>query len=276
MALNTIEPENKQRTSDDWDRLVLKNVSKQFSSRTGPPVVVLDEINFDIARGEFVCVLGPSGCGKTTLLNLIAGFEHPSTGSVGYDRRPINGPGPDRVVVFQDASDALFPWMTVIENAVFGPTMQGVAKADATKRANHYLELVGLAEHRWKYPHQLSGGMKQRLQIARALACEPEIMLMDEPFAALDAINKRILQQELSRIWSETRKTIFYITHDIAESMQLATQIMVMTAGPAAGIKYTTNVDLERPRSSVDAKFQSVSLKIESLLEEEVTRIRAE
>lgn len=259
-----------------WNRLVLDGVSKSFPSRQGPGPLVLDGINLELHRGEFLCVLGPSGCGKTTLLNIIAGFEQPTTGTVAYDNRPIEGPGPDRVVVFQDPASALFPWMTALENTLFGPTMQGVPKEEAAARAQRYLTLVGLHEHQWKYPHQLSGGMKQRLQIARALACEPEIMLMDEPFAALDAINKRILQLELSRIWSETKKTIFYITHDIAEAMQLATRLMVMTAGPNGRIKFTVELDLERPRSAADPRFQGIQAQVEAMLEEEVTRVRGD
>lgn len=225
-----------------WKRLLVQGVSKQFSS--GP--YILKDINLAFGRGSFVCILGPSGSGKSTLLDMIAGFEQPTSGSVSYDERAIVGPGPDRVVVFQDVANALFPWLNVLEHVEFGLTR--LARGERRRRALDAIELVGLNNHVEKFPSELSGGMKQRVQIARGLAMDPEMLLMDEPFGALDAITRRNLQLEMRQLWLRTGKTIIFVTHDISESLLLATDIVVLSMGPNAHVKdLLTKADIPQP-----------------------------
>src|SRR6185312_11314695 len=232
----------RQIARTDWSALRLVQVGKQFEGMSGDLHSAVNAIDLEIRRGDFYCLLGPSGCGKSTILNLIAGLGKPTTGAVEIVgpnaawRAPIEAPGTDRMMIFQDASAALFPWLNVEENVLFGPRLTGKAD-DYRAKLKIYLKMVGLIEHAAKFPFELSGGMKQRLQIARSLVMHPEILLMDEPFAALDAITKRSLQIELSRIWAETHNTIVYITHDLIEALLLGTRIAVMTPGPAASIK---------------------------------------
>jgi NitT/TauT family transport system ATP-binding protein len=223
-----------------------------------------------VRRGEFYCLLGPSGCGKSTVLNLIAGFLQPSAGAIRMGDRPIVAAGTDRVVVFQDATNALFPWLRTQENVEFGLSIQGMAPDDAAERAREYLDLVGLREHAHKFPYELSGGMKQRCQLARALVIEPEVLLMDEPFAALDSITKRILQAELLRIWRQVGMTIVYITHDLGEAVLLGERVAVMRRGPGSSIKEEFVVDLPYPRKPTDAAIAAVYARIEASLQEEV------
>ena len=213
-----------------WTEVRVANVSKQFGSGPG----VLKDINLRIKKGSFVCVLGPSGCGKSTLLDILAGFEVPTKGLVSYDERAILGPGPDRVVIFQDISNALFPWLTVQENVQFG--LKAMPVGDRHKLSREAIALVGLTGHESKFPSELSGGMKQRAQIARGLVMDPEVLLMDEPFGALDALTRQKLQMELKALWARTGKTIVFITHDAAEAVTLATDIVVLSAGPEASI----------------------------------------
>ncbi|VTU37646.1 Taurine import ATP-binding protein TauB [Variovorax sp. PBL-H6] len=193
-------------------------------------VQALEPISLDIAEGEFTCLLGPSGCGKSTLLNILAGFEQPTTGQALMDAMPVRGPDPRRGVVFQQG--ALFTWMSVRDNVAFGPLATGKSADEAARIAARYLEMVGLTGFARRYPYELSGGMQQRVGIARALANDPEILLMDEPFAALDAQTRELLQEEIRRIWHETRKTVLWITHSIDEALFLATHIVVMSARP--------------------------------------------
>jgi NitT/TauT family transport system ATP-binding protein len=240
--------------------------------------MAVQNVNVDIHRGDFYCLLGPSGCGKSTILNLVAGFEAASHGTIrieGADTAgswtiPIDGPETDRTVIFQDASAALFPWLNVEENILFGPKLSGVAGSDYRDKLKSYLRMVGLTQHARKFPFELSGGMKQRVQIARALIVEPEILLMDEPFAALDAITKRQMQQELGRIWQETHKTIIYVTHDIIEALLLGNRVAVMTTGPGARIKEEISIDLPRPRSSNTIEFVTFARRLEVMIEEEI------
>lgn len=213
-----------------WGELRVVNVNKRFDS--GP--WVLKDIDLRIKKGSFLCVLGPSGCGKSTLLDMLAGFERPTTGVVSYDTRPIVAPGPDRVVIFQDISNALFPWLTVQENVQFG--LKQMPAADRDKLSREAIALVGLAGHERKFPSELSGGMKQRAQIARGLVMDPEVLLMDEPFGALDALTRQKLQLELKALWARTGKTIVFITHDSAEAITLASDIVVLSAGPEAHV----------------------------------------
>jgi len=237
----------------------LRNVSKSFDGdgRAGGAYTALDRLDLDVREGEFFCLLGPTGCGKSTVLHLIAGFDMPSAGSVEVRDHPVAGPGADRGVVFQTEL-ALFPWLTVEENVSFGLRMRG---ADAGERAailDRNLELVGLSKHRRKFPRELSGGMKQRVQIARALANDPDILLMDEPFGALDAQTRRRMQEEVVRIWTEARKTVVFITHDIGEAIWLADRIGVMTRGPAARVKEIVDVKLARPRPAMTPEFAEI------------------
>jgi len=227
---------------------------------------VLAGIDLEIGQGELFCLLGASGCGKTTLLNILAGFETPSAGELRLDGAPIRRAGRDRVVFFQNADAALFPWLTAEENVAFGLRIQGVPAARRAEIVEHYLRLVGLWDDRAKYPRQLSGGMKQRIQIARGLAIDPAILLMDEPFAALDAITRRLMHAELLRVWKATGKTIVFVTHDVGEAIVLADRIGVMTRGPAATLKAVLPVELPRPRDLADPSFAKTYGRVEALL----------
>ena len=225
--------------------LQVRGVSKRFNTKRSD-TLALSDINLDVAEGEFVCVVGPSGCGKSTLLNVVAGFEAPDEGEVLTSGIPIRGAGPDRVVVFQEA--ALFPWMNVRANIEFGLKLAGVTKQERRDRASEYLKLVGLEPFERAFVHELSGGMKQRVQIARSLAVDPRILLMDEPFAALDAQTRDVLQEELQSIWQRTGKTILFITHNVREAVLLADRVIVMSPSPGR-IKREITIGLEHPRS---------------------------
>ncbi|MFI0448833.1 ABC transporter ATP-binding protein [Actinomadura sp. 6N118] len=204
-------------------------------------------ISLDIAAGEFLCLLGPSGCGKSTLLSALAGFTPVTSGTITVDQDVIDGPSPERGMVFQ-SSDALFDWLTVRQNVAFGPRMRGLSRKEQAALADEYIGLVGLRKFADRFPGQLSGGMRQRVQIARVLANRPRIVLMDEPFGALDAQTRQVMQMEMDRIWRESGCTVVFVTHDIDEAIILADRIAVMTAGPAASIKNIYRVDLPRPR----------------------------
>ncbi|MEU6104128.1 ABC transporter ATP-binding protein [Streptomyces flaveolus] len=222
-------------------------------------------IDLDIAAGEFLCLLGPSGCGKSTLLSAMAGFIQVSEGSLTADGDAVRGPDPELGMVFQ-SSEALFDWMTVQQNVTFGPRMRGRSRAEQNRVADEYLGLVGLRHCADRYPGQLSGGMRQRVQIARVLANEPGVVLMDEPFGALDAQTRQVLQQETARIWSASGCTVVFVTHDIDEAILLADRVAVMTAGPAASIKSLYAVDLPRPRDESDP----AALRLRSRLREDI------
>jgi NitT/TauT family transport system ATP-binding protein len=208
---------------------------------------IVSDINLHVAAGEFVCLLGPSGCGKSTLLNLVAGFLPATSGKVSAGGRLVHGPGRDRGVVFQ-STEALFPWLTVQENVEYGPRMRGVPRSARADAARRYLDLVGLSAARNRMPGELSGGMRQRAQIARVLVNEPSVVLMDEPFGALDAQTREVMQIEVDRIWRATRPTILFITHDIWEAILLGDRIVTMTAGPDATFKTVAPVEIARPR----------------------------
>jgi NitT/TauT family transport system ATP-binding protein len=253
--------------------LRLEAVSKVFGDDPETAYLVLDGIDLQVLDGEFLCVLGASGCGKTTLLNIMAGFEPVTTGSVSLRGRPITAPGHDRMMFFQDAGSALFPWLTVEENVRFGLKLRGVPAAKRAAITDTYLTMVGLAEHRAKFPAQLSGGMRQRLQIARALAIEPDILLMDEPFAALDALTRRRMHLELVSIWERTSKTIVFVTHDIGESIMLADRIAIMSVGPGSRIVEIIEVGLPRPRDVGDPTVGQLYRRIEGLLAEELAHV---
>ncbi|TNC11610.1 ABC transporter ATP-binding protein [Methylobacterium terricola] len=251
--------------------VAFRDVEKTYASRSGRPYTAIRGFDLDLAAGEFFCLLGTSGCGKTTVLNMLAGFEHPSGGTMTVRGRPVRGPGRDRGVVFQ-GNDSLYDWLTALENIALGPRLSGLPAAERRERANHYLSLVGLAQQGGKYPSELSGGMQQRIQIARALANDPDILLMDEPFGALDAQTRTTLQAELLRIWQATRNCVLFITHDIDEAVTLATRIGVMRAGPASTLKAVIDVDLapeDRVRTS--ERFMAVYRRVHALLSDEVT-----
>jgi NitT/TauT family transport system ATP-binding protein len=235
----------------------------------GNPIVA--GVDLDIAAGEFVCLLGPSGCGKSTLLNLIAGFLLPSAGSVTAAGQPVRGPGIDRGVVFQSA-EALFPWLTVRENVEYGPRMRGVGRAERAATALRYIDLVGLRHAVDRFPSELSGGMRQRVQIARVLVNEPSIVLMDEPFGALDAQTREVMQRELDRIWRATRPTIVFVTHDISEAILLADRVVTMTAGPDARLKTIAKVELPHPRDLTDPAAVALYRELRDDIGSEVTK----
>jgi NitT/TauT family transport system ATP-binding protein len=245
-------------------------VGFRFAGASEGPWVLAD-FELTIARGEFHLVLGPSGCGKTTALNLLAGFERPTQGIVSVAARAIAGPGVDRIVIFQ-GDDSLYPWLTAIENIEFGLRIQGVPAHQRQAKAREYLAMVGLGGHEAKFPGELSGGMKQRIQIARALVCHSPILLMDEPFAAVDAQTRAMLQEELSLIWQRTGCTIFFITHDISEAILLADRISVMHAGPGSRIKETLAVDIPRPRTPASPAFARYYERVQGILASEVRR----
>jgi NitT/TauT family transport system ATP-binding protein len=239
--------------------IALVGVEQSFSTRQGPRLIALDNINLNIAPGEFICIVGPSGCGKTSLLSLIAGLAFPSHGEVQLNSQPVTGPGTDRILIFQE--HGLFPWLTVGQNVEFGMKMNGVKKAERRQRVKHYLQLVKLAQFEDSYVHQLSGGMRQRVAIARALATDPSILLMDEPFAALDAQTRDMLHDELERIWLETGCTIVFVTHNIRESVRLGDRVVVMTYRPGR-IKTEFRIDLPRPRHIEDTNVAQLSARI--------------
>jgi len=227
--------------------LVIRDLTKTYYDvYTGQHVTAIQEVSLEVREGEFVSIVGPSGCGKTTLLNIVAGFIPPTRGEVLLSDRRVLGPGPDRGVVFQ--SFALFPWKTVLDNVGFGLKMRGVGKAERDRVAREHIALVGLVGSEGQYPHELSGGMQQRVGVARVLANHPEVMLMDEPFASVDAQTRMTLQEELTRIWEAKRPTILFVTHDVDEAVFLANRVVVLSARPAR-VREVVDVDLPRPRS---------------------------
>lgn len=266
----TFDLPSRARSRVPWDELVVENVSLTFNKGRANEYHALENATMKVRRGEFYCLLGPSGCGKSTILNLIAGFAQPDSGIIRMDRQPVIDAGTERVMVFQDASSALFPWLRTHQNVEFGLTVQGISTARASERAMDYLDLVGLKEHAHKFPYELSGGMKQRCQLARALVLEPEVLLMDEPFAALDAISKRIMQKELLRIWQQYRMTVVYITHDVNEAMLLAQRVAVMRRGPGSTIKEVFEIDQSYPRRLTEGAVSKILERIEASLETEV------
>jgi len=266
----TFDLPSRARSRVPWGELVVENVSLTFNKGRANEYHALENATMKVRRGEFYCLLGPSGCGKSTILNLIAGFARPDSGIIRMDRQPVIDAGTERVMVFQDASSALFPWLRTHQNVEFGLTVQGISTARASERAMDYLDLVGLKEHAHKFPYELSGGMKQRCQLARALVLEPEVLLMDEPFAALDAISKRIMQKELLRIWQQYRMTVVYITHDVNEAMLLAQRVAVMRRGPGSTIKEVFEIDQSYPRRLTEGVVSKILERIEASLETEV------
>jgi len=246
----------------------IQGVHKAFQSG-GQEVHALQAIDLEIAPGEFVCLLGPSGCGKSTLLNAVAGFSLPTAGTITVDGAAITDPGPDRGMVFQEY--ALFPWMTVEQNIAFGLQIKKVAKPAIQSKVDGLLAMLHLEDFRKRYPKDLSGGMRQRVAIARVLAIDSPIMLMDEPFGALDALTRRNLQDELLRLWTELKKTILFVTHSIEEALYLADRTVVMTYRPGT-LKRDLAIDLPRPRDVASPAFNALKKELSQLLMEEQSR----
>ena len=251
--------------------IVVKDVNKVFQS-SDRAVVALKDIQLEVPRGQFVCLLGPSGCGKSTLLNAMAGFALPSSGSITADGKLITGPGPERGMVFQEY--ALFPWMTVEKNIGFGLDIKGTPQPEIDRIVDGLLTKLGLTDFRNRFPKDLSGGMRQRVAIARVLALDSPILLMDEPFGALDALTRRNLQDELLRIWSELGKTVIFVTHSIEEAIYLADRSVVMTYRPGT-LKRDLLVDLPRLRDPSSAAFNALKRELGLLVMEEQQRHHA-
>ncbi|MFX3632397.1 MAG: ABC transporter ATP-binding protein [Candidatus Pristimantibacillus sp.] len=264
MAGNTAKLDHnvsRQQSMNENVKIEIKGLTKIYKTRNGE-TIALQNTDLTIKNNEFVCVVGPSGCGKTTLLNIIGGLEESTSGSVKVEGVEVKGPGKERGVVFQQY--ALFPWKTVIKNVEFGLKLRGLNKEERRKKAEHYLDLVGLKDFANAYPKELSGGMKQRVAIARAYAVEPEVLLMDEPFGALDAQTRAQLQEELLKTWQKEKKTCFFITHDVEEAVILAQRVIIMSARPGR-IKEIIDVDIPYPRdqsTKLDKRFIEIKNEI--------------
>ena len=242
---------------------VIRDLNQSFPRDDGSRLVVLDHLSFEVRDKEFVCILGSSGCGKTTLLRLIAGLDEAQAGSIILDGEEIRGQNPKVGMVFQEYS--LFPWRTVIDNIAFGLEMKGMGKEERYRIAEKYLDLVNLSQFRTSYPSELSGGMRQRIAVARALALEPVLLLMDEPFGALDAQTRNMLQKELLEIWEKTKKTIIFITHSVDEAVFLADRIIVLTPRPGR-ICQIFPIELARPRDRTSVEFAQIRRNVLDLI----------
>ncbi|HTC64561.1 MAG TPA: ABC transporter ATP-binding protein [Candidatus Saccharimonadales bacterium] len=251
------------------ESIELCGVFRSYANARGSFTPALQNIDLEIEQGEFVCIVGPSGCGKSTLLHLVAGLDKPTTGQVLVDGNPVKGPGTDRILLFQELG--LFPWLTVRQNVEFGLKMASVSKEERKDRARIFLRMVHLSHFEDHYIHQLSGGMKQRVALARSLALRPKILLMDEPFAALDAQTRDMLHDELERIWKETAPTIIFVTHNVREAVRLGDRVLLMSFRPGR-IKKQFNVNLARPRHVEDSDVAQMSKEILGQLREEIDR----
>jgi len=247
----------------------LSDICLSYRTQAGERLLALDNINLQVRAGEFVCVVGPSGCGKSTLLHLIAGLHPQTSGQILIDGNPVQGPGTDRILIFQE--HGLFPWLTVAQNVEFGMKMKGLPKAEREEKMRHYLRLVHLGKFEKSYIHQLSGGMRQRVAIARALATEPDVLLMDEPFAALDAQTRDLLHDELERIWSETGRTIIFVTHNVREAVRLGDRVVLLTFRPGR-VKSEFPVSLPRPRSLEDPEVALAAREVLDELRDEINQ----
>jgi len=244
-------------------KISVNSVSKRYP---GADDHAIRNVNFDVDEGEIFMLLGPSGCGKSTMMNIIAGFIEPSDGSVQLNQQEVTGPSPDKGVIFQGVDSSIFPWRTTKRNVTFGLKMNGVEKSKRDEIAESCLETVGLLEAKYKYPTELSGGMKQRIQMARSLAIDPEILLADEPFASLDAQTKEVLQNELIDVWQESKKTIIFVTHDIEEAVKLGHRIAVFSDGPNANLKDIIDVQLDLPRDRTSTEFGDIVSQVRELI----------
>lgn len=242
----------------------LKNLCKSYNTKENLTVEALKDINLDVKENDFICIVGPSGCGKSTMLRIIAGLETATEGKIIYEGRELQKPTKDIGMVFQDYS--LLPWRTVLDNIALGLEFKGVSKNKRLDIASRYLELIDMTRFGKAYPYELSGGMQQRVAIARALANDPHVLLMDEPFGALDAHTRILLQKELLRIWERNKKTIMFVTHSVDESVYLADKVIVMSRNPGE-IKEIINIDMKRPRDRGDIKYATMTSKILKMLE---------
>ena len=262
----TVSPHVNMTTGADISCTRLRKVFRDIANNRG--VVGLGDFNLEIAPSEFVTIIGPSGCGKTTFLNIVAGFERQTSGEILVGGKPVTAPGPDRGVVFQEY--ALFPWLTVTRNVGYGLLERGMSRKEADGEADRWLKLVGLEEFGSRYPHELSGGMRQRVALIRVLAADPAILLMDEPFAALDALTRTALQRELQAIWQQARKTVIFVTHNVDEAIFLGDRMVIMSARPSS-VKSIVTIDLPRPRDTTDEKFNEYRRLASRELEQELT-----
>jgi NitT/TauT family transport system ATP-binding protein len=251
------------------ESIALSGVFRSYANSRGSFTPALQNIDLEIEQGEFVCIVGPSGCGKSTLLHLLAGLDRPTTGEITVDGNPVQGPGTDRILLFQELG--LFPWLTVRQNVEFGLKMAGVSRDERRDRARVFLRMVHLSHFEDHYIHQLSGGMKQRVALARSLALRPKILLMDEPFAALDAQTRDMLHDELERIWKEASPTIVFVTHNVREAVRLGDRVLLMSFRPGR-IKSQFQVKLSRPRHVEDPDVAYLSKEILGQLREEIDR----
>ena len=248
-----------------------RDITLVFKSKDRDPVTALRGFNLEVGKGEFVSIVGPSGCGKSTFLNLLLGLIKPDSGEMTLDSSPISGPGQERAMVFQEFG--LLPWRTVRANVELGLELKGTPSPERAQRATELIKLVGLKDFERHYPHELSGGMKQRVGLARALATEPEVLLMDEPFAALDAQTRDLMQTELLQIWERTKKTVLFVTHSIEEAAYLSDRVIIMTARPGRA-KETLNIQLPRPRDyemRLTPQFNDIKSRIWDVLKEELS-----
>jgi NitT/TauT family transport system ATP-binding protein len=250
-----------------------RSVSKIWGAGTADELIAVDNVDLDVAPGEFVVMLGPSGCGKSTLLSMIAGLEQPTSGTIRADDAAVSGPGPDRCMIFQQSS--LYPWMSVADNVGFGLKLRGASRAERRAVAERLLRVVGLRDVLDKHPDQLSGGMRQRVAIARALAVEPNVLLMDEPFAALDVQTRAKMQDFVSQVWREAGTSVIFVTHSIDEAIALADRVIVFTARPGR-IKTVVPIDLDRPRDARSPEYHRLSDTLFGLLRDEVDRAFAQ
>ena len=249
-------------------RLCVQHLTKEFRGTRGEPILALSDISLDIKPKEFICLLGPSGCGKTTLLRIIGGLDQATSGCIAINSHKVTGPDNMMAMIFQEYS--LFPWRTIRDNIAFGLEIRDVPKTERAEAVDTYLSLVGLAEFADSYPYELSGGMRQRVAVARALAINPGILLMDEPFGALDAQTRNKMQRELLDIWEKTKKTIIFVTHSVDEAVFLADRVVVLTPRPGR-IREVIPIDLPRPRDRTSADFLRIRRFVLSLIDETVT-----
>lgn len=255
--------------ADSMPKLVIDGVSRRYASKRAD-VQALDAVSLDVAEGEFVCLIGPSGCGKSTLLDIAAGLTRPDSGKVFADGRLVEGPGRQRLVMFQEA--ALFPWLDALGNVMFGLKLRpDITNRERREIADHYLHLVGLDKFKHSHVHELSGGMKQRVALARALAPDPQVLLMDEPFAALDALTRDQLYEDLQRIWIESHKTVVFVTHNVREAVCLGDRVVLMAARPGR-ISEIFDIPLPRPRDINSPELGSYSSRIAAALKGTVSK----
>ena len=250
-------------------KVALDSISLSYKTTSGERLLALDKINLEVKQGEFLCIVGPSGCGKSTLLHLIAGLHPQTSGTVLVDGKPVSGAGTDRILIFQELG--LFPWLTVAGNVEFGMKMKDVPKAEREEKVQYYLRLVQLSKFRNSYIHQLSGGMRQRVALARALATGPDVLLMDEPFAALDAQTRDLLHDELERIWAETGCTIIFVTHNVREAARLADRVALLSFRPGR-VKEEFRVNLPRPRHMEHPDVTRMARTVLDCLREEINK----